>query len=352
MLSRARWIHGPVSDLALAFCWAPVALGAHLLEPNPQALRRLVGLVFLLSFFHQPLTLGLVYGDDAQYRARTKLYRWAPVVAVAAIAIGLHVSLGLVAVVAGLWNAEHTLMQRYGLTRIYGRKAGDDHGRLEKLMIVSWLVVAMVWLAAFADLPGLVTHIGMGSTNARGVQILHRFGPLARWLVVPVLAVSAVCVWRWVRAERTLGERANPAKHAYLIATAALVVLVIVDPIAGFAGYVAGHALEYLVIVHRSLRARAATGDTSAGARATATPLRRAAVYGGYTAALVGFVYTALQVGRMYAFAILFFGALHILYDGFVWKLRRPQLAASLGVPSVAPVGAAAGAGAPSLVSA
>jgi hypothetical protein len=31
--------------------------------------------------------------------------------------------------------------------------------------------------------------------------------------------------------------------------------------------------------------------------------------------------------------AILFFGALHIFYDGFVWKLRRPQLAASLGVP-------------------
>ena len=46
--------------------------------------------------------------------------------------------------------------------------------------------------------------------------------------------------------------------------TAALVLLVIVDPIAGFAGYVAGHALAYLVIVHRSLRARAATGDTSA----------------------------------------------------------------------------------------
>ena len=36
--------------------------------------------------------------------------------------------------------------------------------------------------------------------------------------------------------------------------------------------------------------------------------------------------------GRLYAFAVLFFGALHILYDGFVWKLRRPAVAASLGI--------------------
>ena len=39
-----------------------------------------------------------------------------------------------------------------------------------------------------------------------------------------------------------------------------------------------------------------------------------------------------LDGGKVYAFAILFFGALHILYDGFVWKLRRPHVAASLGI--------------------
>jgi hypothetical protein len=43
-----------------------------------------------------------------------------------------------------------------------------------------------------------------------------------------------------------------------------------------------------------------------------------------------------LDGGKVYAFAILFFGALHILYDGFVWKLRRPNVAASLGISPVA----------------
>ena len=41
--------------------------------------------------------------------------------------------------------------------------------------------------------------------------------------------------------------------------------------------------------------------------------------------------------GQLYAFAVLFLGALHIFYDGFVWKLRRPAVAASLGIATRAP---------------
>jgi hypothetical protein len=336
MLARARWLHGPVADLSLAFCWIPAAVAAHLLTPNPAALRQLVGVVFLVSFFHQPLTLALVYADGAQYEARKRLYQFAPVVAVAAIAIGLNVSLTAIALVAGLWNIEHTLMQRYGLTRMYGRKAGDDNGKLEKAMIISWLGLAMAWAAAFIDLPKLVNRIGMGSTNARGVAMLHRTQPVARYVVGPAVIVSVLIMWKWFLAERALGDRANPAKHLYLLATAAMVLLVVVDPISGFAGYVAGHSIEYLVIVQRSLRSRAATGDTSLVARLSASRWRRVVLYGAYTAVIVGFIYVApsLPGGHWYGYSILFFGALHILYDGFVWKLRRPQLAASLGLHS------------------
>ena len=121
--------------------------------------------VFLLSFAHQPLTIGLVYGDRAEYKARRTLYRIAPFAFVVLIVAGLWVSLTLVALVAGLWNAEHTLMQRFGVTRIYGRKAGDDQGAIEKKMLVSWLVLALVYVAAFVDIPALVTKVGLGGTN-------------------------------------------------------------------------------------------------------------------------------------------------------------------------------------------
>ena len=52
---------------------------------------------------------------------------------------------GNVGAVAGLWNAEHTLMQRYGVVRIYGRKAGEGGRSDEKPLLFSWLVFAFVF---------------------------------------------------------------------------------------------------------------------------------------------------------------------------------------------------------------
>jgi uncharacterized membrane protein YidH (DUF202 family) len=335
---RAKWIYSLPVDVALAFLWVPFALAAHLLESNPHALQRLVGLVFLISFAHQPLTLALVYGDEAQRSARPRLYRWTPFAAAALIFVGLRVSLVAVAVIAGLWNAEHTLMQRYGLTRLYGRKAGDDNGRLEKAMIVSWLAIALLAAGGFLNLPRLADQIGMGATNRRAINALHAIQPVARLLIVPVLLAAIVAASRWVRAERALGLAANPAKHVYLAATLGLVLTIVVDPIAGFAGYVASHALEYFVIVHHSVSRRASSGDPSMLARSAATRPRRAALYGGYVAAIVALTAVTWNLwgGKTYSFAVLFFGALHIFYDGFVWKLRKPRLAASLGLPVTA----------------
>ncbi|HEY0519432.1 MAG TPA: hypothetical protein VGC84_08050, partial [Ilumatobacteraceae bacterium] len=119
----------------------------------------------------------------------------------------------------------------------------------------------------------------------------------------------------------------------YALGTAGLIVAVMVDPIAGVAGYVGAHAIEYFAVVHSSLRKRS---DAAPVAAVTSTRSRRAVVYAAYFTAIGAVVYftKAEFDGRLYAFAVLFFGALHILYDGFVWKLRRPAVAASLGIPA------------------
>ena len=149
-------MHGPAADIALGWCWLPIALLVHAAEPHLTTVHTIVGLIFLVSFAHQPLTLGLVYGDPAQRDAHRRLYRWAPGVAFALIVIGLNVSLSTVALMAGLWNAEHTLMQRYGVMRIYGRKAGDDHGRIEKPMLIVWLIAGITYIGGYVDLQRLV----------------------------------------------------------------------------------------------------------------------------------------------------------------------------------------------------
>ena len=335
MEARSLWMHSPAMDTLIGWCWLPIAVVVHVAEPHLSVVQTMVAVIFLISFAHQPLTLGLVYGDRQQREAHRRLYRWAPLVALVLILIGLNVSLTLVALMAGLWNAEHTLMQRYGVLRIYGRKAGDQHGGLEKPMLIVWLVAGIAFIGAFVDLKDLELKLGIDANNTRAVELLNPWRTPARVLFAVAAVVGVSMAVRWWRAERSLGPLASNAKHVYALGTLGLVVAVMVDPIAGVAGYVAAHAIEYFAVVHRSLRTRT---DDAPVARITRTPARRAAVYTAYfacIAALVASTFTPYD-GRIYAFAILFFGALHILYDGFVWKLRRPNVAASLGITPVA----------------
>ena len=333
--TRNLWLHGPLLDTLLGWCFVPVAIAVHFAEPHLTLVQTMVGVVFLISFAHQPLTLGLVYGDPVQRAAHRKLYLWAPFCAVALIAIGLNVSLTLVALMAGLWNAEHTLMQRYGVLRIYGRKAGDEHGHLEKPMLIVWLVAAVAFIGAFVDLRDLTLRLGIDGTNARSVHLLDPLRTPSRIVFAIAATAGLGMLVRWWRAERSLGAQASPAKHLYLLGTLGILVAVMIDPIAGVAGYVAAHAIEYFAVVHRSLRTRT---DDAPVARATRTRARRVAVYALYFAVIAAIIVKTptMAGGHLYAYAILFFGALHILYDGFVWKLRRPSVAASLGITPAA----------------
>ncbi|MEY2443747.1 MAG: hypothetical protein QOE00_327, partial [Ilumatobacteraceae bacterium] len=268
--SRKLWVHGRAADIALGWCWLPIALVVHAAEPHLTAVQSIMGVIFLISFAHQPLTLGLVYGDPMQRGAHPRLYRWAPWVAFALIVIGLNVSLSAVALMAGLWNAEHTLMQRYGVMRIYGRKAGDDHGRIEKPMLIIWLVAGIAYIGGYVDLQRMVRKLGFGGTNARSVGLLGDLASVARVVFWLAAIAGVVFVVRWWKAERSLGPAASRPKHWYALGTAGLVVAVMLDPIAGIAGYVAAHAIEYFAVVHSSLRKR---NDATPVAAATRTPV-------------------------------------------------------------------------------
>jgi hypothetical protein len=328
---RGAWIHGPGRDTALALCWVPFAVAALSVQGHRHLLAALLSGVLLLSLSHQPVTLALVYGDGERFRDHKRVYALAPAVALGAVLFGLRVSLLLVAVVAGLWNAEHTLMQRYGITRLYGRKAGDDHGGLERPMLVSWLVVALLAAAANPRTPRYLAEVNLGDVNRRGITFLARLRPEAVVLLVPALAVAAVLTARWVRAERS-APAANPAKWVYVGATFALVATVCIDPVAGFAAYVGAHAVEYFVIVHGAAGRRAARGEGGVMGQVVRSGLGPT---GFVAASAIGAVIPLMALARAGSFTVataayLTVGALHILYDGLIWKQRLPAVAADL----------------------
>lgn len=335
------WVHGPWLDAAVALCWIPFVLVTRVVLGTP-ALAVFVTGVFLLSFAHQPLTVALVYGDPEQFRLRRTLFVVSPFVLAAAVYVGFSVNLVLLAVVGGLWNAEHTLMQRYGITRIYGRKVGEQDGRLEKVLLFSWLTLALLWVAADNRTPERLTTIDLGANNARAVESLVLLRDVAGLLVVPVAVLAAVCMIAWTGREVRNRRRANRAKWLYVGSTAALFAWILVDPVAGIMGYVGAHALEYFVIVHQSMGRRygdPATGGRSLLARAVRAPTGRVGFFAVYLGAVVALVALLQRFGSPLAYTVVFFtlGGLHIFYDGFIWKLRRPHVARSLALPGAAP---------------
>jgi hypothetical protein len=340
--ARARWIHRGAIDLALALCWVPFAVAGHALESHGALLTTFVSGVFVLSFAHQPLTLALVYGDREQFALRRAVFGVSPFVFLLAVVAVLHLSVLALAIVAGLWNAEHTLMQRYGVTRIYGRKAGQQEGGLERLLLFSWLAVAVVRVASDPATPARLRLLELGGTNEIAVRTLTRFHSAAGLLLVPVVVIAAIVAAAYVVSERRRGARANPAKWLYVGSTAALFAVILVDPIAGLMGFVGAHSLEYFVIVHHSLGRRYVEAPVPDSAPAR-SPLGRAVrarsgrlgFFAVYLGVILVIVWLLESYGSAEAYLVVFFtlGGLHVFYDGFIWKLRRPAVAQSLSIP-------------------
>ena len=337
-LWRTDWMHGFVTDLLIMALWLPFSAAALLWLESSSKLAVVVGATLLISLAHQPLTLGLIYGDPAQFAVARRVFSVFPFVLLAAVIIGRHLSLSLVGAIAGLWNAEHTLMHRYGLVRIYGRKSGEGQRSDEKPLLFSWLLFALVWGAADKRTPTLLNRVDLGATNESGVRVLQRYQSVARWVLIPATIFVVWAAVRWWRVERAQSARSVP-KYVYLGFTLALFVVMLVNPIVGIVGYVGSHAVEYVVIVHGALGKRysGTSGSAEPGGfvgRVVRTRLRSSGVIVVYLIAVTLFI-KAVTGGLSAANAsvvLLTVGGMHVFFDGFIWKLRRPVVARSLEI--------------------
>jgi hypothetical protein len=330
------WIYGAPTDLLIALCWVPFfAVGAELAAAGGAAdarLRWAVAAILVVSFLHQPLTFPLVYGDRKQFDQRRRLFVWAPPIAAAVIALAVVRNLWVVVPIAALWNTVHTLQQRYGLSRIYARRSKYGSAFLDRWVLYAWMAAAALVVAARPSTAALVQRVGLGGVNGAGVRLLTDARPVALVLLVPVAAAVVGLTAMLVRQERAAGATANRAKWVYQASSLALIATIAVDPVAGFIAYVGAHAVEYAVVVYKTTESRYADGKdrTSPLGRAASSTWGRVTVM-----ATVGVA--ALAVADQFhgeAAEVLVFtvGALHFLYDGFIWKLRKPAVAADFAI--------------------
>ncbi len=321
----------------MALSWVPFAALALAWDGRTDRLEWLVAATLLFSVSHQPLTMPLVYADPHVRGSRPALFALTPFVFVALVVVGLRLDPVVIAVVAGVWNAGHTMQQRYGITRIYGRKVGQTDGTIEHRLLWSMLLLALVVAAADAATPGRIASAGLGGRNQKGLDVLTDAAPVARYLVPVMLIVVAVLIVQWVRQEMA-SDQVNPAKWVYLGSTAGLIGLTVVSPLAGFVGYIGSHAAEYYLIVHNHLADRYPDEVTDGGAplgravRSRSGPLGLMAIY---SVGIAAFIWAVRTFGSydVYALVFLSLGGLHLFYDGLIWKLRRPEVARGFQIP-------------------
>jgi len=341
---RFGWIYGARADLLIALCWIPIFLAAHWLSSqhdNDHLLNTLFNGAFLLSLLHQPLTLALVYGDKRQFELRRRLFTWSPVVAVALIAVAVLLDLWIIVPIAAIWNTIHTLQQRYGLSRIYGKKAGFGSARLDRGVLFSWMVAALVIVGSTPRVLDQLARVMLDSTNANGIRDLSGVRPYAVWLLVPALAVAGVFTTLLVRQERANVDRANRAKWLYVGSSLALIASIAYDPLAGFIAYVAAHAIEYFVVVEKTMKSRygKSRDRSSLLGRMVYTTWGRAL----FLAAFLGIVYEVDQglgthlPNHAYLITVYSIGILHFWYDSFIWKLRKPAVSGDFGIKAPVP---------------
>ena len=122
----------------------------------------------------------------------------------------------------------------------------------------------------------------------------------------------------------------------YLASTAALLVVLAVDPVVGFVGYVGAHAAEYLLVVR--WRVDRAAQQPLAGDRVGALARR---VGAGGTLALYAVAVAALIVvirllgqSALVTSVVLTLGALHLFFDGVIWRSPRRTAASTGATPS------------------
>jgi hypothetical protein len=355
---RWVWIYGAPTYLLISLCWVPLFLiGAELASrTGAQAdsqVRWAVAAILVVSFLHQPLTFALVYGDRHQFQQRRRLFLWAPPIAAAVIGLAVWGNLWLVVPIAALWNTIHTLQQRYGLSRIYSRRAGYGSAFLDRWILYAWMGAAALVVAAERRTPALVQRVGLGGVNGAGVRLLTDARPVALLLLVPVAGAAValtIAVVRQeagvvrqeagvvrqeaaaVRQEAAAGPGANRAKWVYQGSSLLLIASIAVNPIAGFIAYVGAHAIEYAVVVYKTTESRYGhrRDRSSPLGLLAATAWGRVAVMASVS---LGALALASRVHGDAGDVVLFtVGALHFLYDGFIWKLRKPAVAADFSI--------------------
>jgi hypothetical protein len=255
---------------------------------------------------------------------------------------------GIFGVVAATWNIWHTLMQKFGILRMYAAKSSVPLEKrtppwVDRLMLFGMFPFLALWLG-----PAQRETIASQSKSVTQylMPVIDGLEAVQPWLLPPaaLLALAGIgCFFVWeYRADRW---QTRPRVWMGIALTLLNACFLFLSPLKVYAAYGFSHAIEYMVFVWAFLRRRYAQPQPHH------PPIERwvkhPVVSWGTFILVIGLFFFVIQYGDdyglhtgikifdikigtwLFTFAI-WHSMVHFYFDGFLWKMRAAQVRASL----------------------
>ena len=298
-----------------------------------------------------------VYFDPREWKARPFLLIGVPcliAVGVACATIFLGV-LGTRILNSAIlyWATWHFVAQNWGILRIYQRKSGEPETSIPMRIEKPLLLIFVLWC--------LLHRIDVGPRMLFGTEVLYVALPsaLIDALLGPILFLLAIYLVQRFRTRHQPWAKASYLRTAFLFcAFIGFFVpfrFITTDDTSAFAAAACWHGFQYLGMVRHYHRTtwKAGVDKQARIVSWLAQPgYLRGTLYFAFLLSLAGCVYGGIYAGAFitrgkgwdaYTWGGVVWITLtlsHYWIDGVIWKLRRPELAARVGIviePSPAP---------------
>lgn len=362
--THPRWHISPVVDMAAYhFSWAFLLIPALFFGPSQHRdYLYLFCVVMGFNLAHRHYGLPYAYLDRNVFAMFRQKLLWFPLICLGLLlatpflvkpSIGGSLGrsfVGAVVFFSVLWNFWHVFMQKFGIMRIYMAKDPSPLERktppwVDKLMLFCWLPLFFAYLGP--TYKNLVYKNG-ASVRPYTSKIIQFMETHESLILAPsiLLVVAGLGIWCWY--EWRAHQFRNPARLAAGLGNTMLLACFLwLDPVKVYIAFGFSHAVEYMVFVWAFQRRRYA--DPAPHPTLMERILQRPVLwYVGFTVifgavgflAEMGNVRSALGLSSTYflGFSIqrwVFYYAvyeslIHFYMDGFLWKIRRAEVRASI----------------------
>ncbi len=298
---------------------------------------------------HLISTWSRVYFDPREWKGRPFLLVGVPLM-IAAFVVFATVFLGplgtrILNSAILYWATWHFVAQNWGILRIYQRKSGEPESSIAMRIEKPLLLIFVLWC--------LLHRIYTGPRQLFGTEVLYVAlpGPLVEGLLGPIAFLFAVYVFERFRNRHQSWAKASYLRTAFLgCAVIGFFVpfrFITTDDTSAFAAAACWHGFQYLGIVrhyHRTTWKAGVDPDARIVSWLGQPGYARGAMYFAFLLALAGLVYGVVYLGAFitqgkgwdaYTWGGVVWITLtlsHYWVDGVIWKLRRPEVAARVGI--------------------